>query len=177
MIPDRAKRARNRRPVAGLRAGSEPRSGEGSQRPLSVALPGTWQLLSRTDVNAAGDVVPEPGLGGDPVALLIYDRAGNFSAQFMKRDRSGSEAADVSRAGANNTRARGGYDAYFGTYSIDDSNGTVTQTLTGALSPENVGHQVTREMIVSGDSLTIRLTTTAADGQEVLRTLLWKRVG
>jgi len=53
----------------------------------------------------------------------------------------------------------------------------VTQTLLGALSPENVGHRVTRTMIVSGDTLTIRLTTTATDGQQVLRTLTWKRVG
>ncbi|HJT16232.1 MAG TPA: lipocalin-like domain-containing protein [Thermoanaerobaculia bacterium] len=166
MISDRAKRARNRHP--------EPRSGEGSQ-PLSVALPGTWQLISRTDVNAAGDVVPEASLGSDPVALLIYDRSGHFSAQFMKRDR--SAIVDDSRGSANNTRARGGYDAYFGSYSIDDTNGTITQTLLGALSPENVGHRVTREMIVSGDTLTIRLTTTSSDGQEVLRTLLWKRVG
>ena len=168
MISDRAKRARNPH--------SEPPGGEES-RPLSVALPGTWQLVSRTDVNAAGDVVPESSLGSDPVALLIYDRSGHFSAQFMKRNRTEEQGDDGARAGANNTRARGGYDAYFGSYSIDDRNGTITQTLVGALSPENVGHRVTRTMLVSGDTLTIRLTTTTADGQEVLRTLLWKRVG
>ncbi|HUJ14211.1 MAG TPA: lipocalin-like domain-containing protein [Thermoanaerobaculia bacterium] len=148
-----------------------------TKRPLSVALPGTWRLVSRTDVNGAGEIIPEPSLGSDPVALLIYDRSGHFSAQFMKRDRSQRTGDDAAAAGANNTRARGGYDAYFGTYSIDDSNGAVTQTLVGALSPENVGHRVTRTMTVSGDTLTIQLTTTAADGQEVLRTLLWERVG
>jgi len=165
----RAKRARSPHP--------EPHAGEGARAPLSVALPGTWQLVSRTDVNAAGDIVPEGSLGSDPVALLIYDRSGHFSAQFMKRNRGAERTDDDARASANNTRARGGYDAYFGTYSIDDSSGTVSQTLVGALSPENVGHSVTREMIVAGDTLTIRLTTTSSDGQEVLRTLLWKRVG
>jgi hypothetical protein len=29
----------------------------------------------------------------------------------------------------NNSRAQGGYDAYFGTYTIDDANNTVTRTL------------------------------------------------
>jgi len=50
----------------------------------------------------------------------------------MKRNRSGPEI-DVTGAGPNNSRARGGYDAYFGTYTVDDANGTVTQSLTGAL--------------------------------------------
>ena len=55
---------------------------------LSATLPGTWQLLSRIDVTASGDRWPEPALGEDPHALLIYDRSGNFAAQFMRRDRS-----------------------------------------------------------------------------------------
>src|SRR3954470_11965503 len=101
---------------------------------LSTALPGTWQLVSRFDVTASGERWIEPSLGDDPVALLIYDRAGHFAAQFMKRDRS-QLVADGPGGGANNSRARGGYDAYFGTYSVDDAAGTVTQTLAGALSP------------------------------------------
>src|SRR4030095_10965738 len=56
--------------------------------PLSATLPGTWQLLSRIDVTASGERRPEPSLGEDPHALLIYDRGGNFAAQFMRRDRS-----------------------------------------------------------------------------------------
>lgn len=59
-----------------------------SRQPLSATLPGTWQLLSRIDVTATGERRPEPSLGEDPVALLIYDRGGHFAAQFMRRDRS-----------------------------------------------------------------------------------------
>ena len=58
---------------------------------LSTSLPGTWQLQSRIDVTSSGERRPEPSLGEDPIALLIYDRAGHFAAQFMKRDRSTSE--------------------------------------------------------------------------------------
>jgi hypothetical protein len=72
---------------------------------LSATLPGTWQLQSRIDLTASGDRRVEPSLGDDPLALLIYDRNGHFAAQFMRR---------------------GGYDAYFGTYTIDDEKGTVT---------------------------------------------------
>ena len=148
-------------------------AGEG---PLSVRLPGTWLLESRIDVTASGERHPDPLLGEDPVALVVYDRSGHFAAQFMRRDRS-TPVADGPSGAPNNSRAQGGYDAYFGTYTIDDAQGTVTQRLVGALSSENVGHVLTRAMEVDGDTLTIRLRTATAQGEPVTRTLSWKRVG
>ena len=118
----------------------------------------------------------DPALGEDPVALLFYDRSGNFGAQFMKRDRS-SVVEVVGGPAKNNSRARDGYDAYFGSYTVDDAAGTVTQELAGALSRENVGHVLTRAMRVDGDRLTIELETTSVDGEPVTRTLLWTRIG
>jgi hypothetical protein len=144
--------------------------------PLSATLPGTWQLLSRIDVAASGERRHEPALGEDPLALLIYDRGGNFAAQFMRRDRS-VDVPDGPRGAANNSRARAGYDAYFGTYTTDDEKSCVTQTLTGALSREHVGAVLTRAMQVQGDTLVIKLDTTAADGAAVTRTLTWRRIG
>jgi len=119
-------------------------------KPLSTTLPGTWRLVSRIDVAANGERRPDPALGEDPVALLFYDRSGNFAAQFMKRDRS-SVVDGVGGPAKNNSRARDGYDAYFGSYTVDDAAGTVTQKLAGALSKENVGHVLTRAMTVEGD--------------------------
>jgi hypothetical protein len=148
-----------------------------AEPPLSVALPGTWELLSRGDVTDAGERRVDPSLGAVPVAMLIYDRSGHFAAQFMKRDRTANAIDDVRAAGANNSRAQGGYDAYFGTYEVDDAAGTVTQRLLGALSAENVGLVLTRGMQVEGDRLTISLRTTAATGEGVTRTLIWQRVG
>lgn len=143
---------------------------------LLTTLPGTWQLLSRIDVTASGERRAEPSLGEDPLSLLIYDRSGNFAAQFMRRDRS-VEMPEGPSGAKNNSRAQGGYDAYFGTYTIDDASGSVTQTLLGALSGENVGAVLTRAMDVHGDTLLIRLDTNAADGTAITRTLTWRRVG
>src|SRR4030095_1810372 len=70
--------------------------------PLSATPPGTRQLLSRIDVTASGERRPEPSLGEDPHALLIYDRGGNFAAQFMRRDR--SVAVPGGPRGAHNQR-------------------------------------------------------------------------
>lgn len=147
-----------------------------SRAALSTTLPGTWQLLSRIDVTAAGERRPEPSLGEDPLAVLMYDGTGHFAAQFMRRDRS-VDVPDGPGGAKNNSRAQGGYDAYFGTYTVDDERGTVTQRLLGALSRENVGAVLTRAMDVQGDTLAITLETSGADGTPVTRTLTWQRVG
>ena len=160
------------------------RSSISQAQPLSETLVGTWELFSRIDTTSAGERRVEPGLGEDPIALLYYDRSGRFAAQFMKRDRRMDRSAELSSpvamagvAAPNNSRAQGGYDAYFGTYTVDDVRGTVTQRLIGALSPENVGLELTRAMTVDKDTLTIELQTAAADGEPVTRTLVWRRAG
>jgi len=145
-----------------------------SDVPLSHALIGSWRLVSREDRTASGERRIDPGLGADPIALLVYDRGGNFAAQFMKRDRQGRTDAPAA-TGPNNSRAVGGYDAYFGSYTVDDAAGTVTQRLQGALSAENVGLVLTRSMRVSGDELVIQLDTASADGTPVVRTVRWTR--
>ena len=142
---------------------------------LASELIGTWRLVSREDRTAAGERRIDPGLGADPVAILIYDDAGNFAAQFMKRDRSIDAVAVPGRAGLNNSAAVYGYDAYFGTYKVDETSRSVTQVLDGALSPGDVGKVVTREMRVDGEMLTIDVATTSDDGQPVTRTLIWRR--
>ncbi len=147
-----------------------------SQQPLSAVLIGTWRLLSREDFTRNGERRIDPSLGADPIALLTYDRGGYFAAQFMKRKRGAEQETVTTSAVPNNSRARGGYDAYFGTYTVNDADGTVTQRLDGALSTENVGQVLTRGMTVIGNELVIRLETATADGEPVVRTLRWKRV-
>jgi hypothetical protein len=142
---------------------------------LASQLVGTWRLVSREDRTAAGERRIDQGLGADPLALLVYDADGNFTAQFMKRDRSNDVIAATAAAGMNNSAAVNGYDAYFGTYKVDEASGSVTQLLQGALSPGDVGKIVTREMRVEEGRLIIELATTSGDGEPVTRTLIWLR--
>ena len=143
---------------------------------LARDLIGTWRLLSRIDRDASGRLVDEPTLGSDPLALLFFDGAGNFAAQFMKRDRSVGVAAPAF-TGQNNTTAIGGYDAYFGTYEVDQTSSDVHTRLVGALSAGQVGATMLRNMKVEEGRLVIRLTTTTADDTVVHRTLTWERAG
>lgn len=143
----------------------------------ALALQGCWELIRREDRTESGELTVDPGLGAEPVGLLVYDASGRFSAQFMKRDRSNENTpgSGAAQSGVNNTRSVGGYDAYFGRYTVDEATHTVTQTLDGALAPDNVGLVVTRRMEVTGDMLALRLPTTTADGTPIMRTLQWKR--
>lgn len=148
-----------------------------SARTLSSALAGTWELVSRNTVTASGREVPSRL--GEAVALLIYDGKGNFSAQFMKKDRRATGPETPSPTGPsapNNSRVVGGYDAYFGRYTVDDGTGSVTQTLVGSLSPENVGQVLTRRMSVEDDQLTIVVDTATEEGEAAVLTLRWRRL-
>ena len=144
---------------------------------LSRNLPGAWRLLTRVDVTADGREREEASLGRTPIALLFYDRSGLFAAQFMRHDRLSRIVVTPAAAGANNSRPVDGYDAYFGTYTADDAEGTVTQVLLGALSREHVGATLVRRMRIDGDRLVIHVDTNAADGEPVVRTLTWQRAG
>lgn len=55
---------------------------------LATAIIGFWKLKSREDVDATGKVHIDPFLGRDPLGILCFGKT-HFSAQFMKRDRSG----------------------------------------------------------------------------------------
>jgi lipocalin-like protein len=142
-----------------------------------TSLVGTWKLLSREDVTARGERRGEPKLGSNPIAYLMYDAAGHFAVQFMRRDRDRVEATTGQSPGdaANNTGAVDGYDAYFGRYTVANDS-TVTQELLGALSPRDVGKVVTRRFRIDGDELVIDLQTTSHDGEPVTRTLRWERL-
>lgn len=136
---------------------------------------GVWWLLSREDRAMDGSVRVDPTLGPDAKGILTY-AGGRFAAQFMKRDRSDVTNAGNLPGGRNNTGAVGGYDAYFGTYSVIEETGDVLHRLEGALTPENVGLEVLRTLTVNGNELVIRLETTTPEGEPVVRTLTWERV-
>ena len=146
-----------------------------SQAPEKSIL-GVWWLKSRLDTAKDGTLREEPNLGSDPLGILTY-APGRFAAQFMKRNRTGDTVPGLSKSGMNNTSAVGGYDAYFGTYEVHHDSGEVLHRLEGALSPENVGLEVYRNLEVKGDRLEIRLATATADGEAILRTLTWDRIG
>jgi Lipocalin-like domain len=142
---------------------------------LTETMQGVWWLLSREDRTKNGEQRIDPVLGADPLGILSYAKT-HFAAQFMKHNRADDMPAEVFTAGLNNTGAVGGYDAYFGTYEVNEETGKVAHTLLGSIKPSNIGVTVSRNLHVNNDTLTIQLETTTPEGEAITRTLTWKRI-
>jgi hypothetical protein len=136
---------------------------------------GLWRLLSREDFDQGGGRHIDPIMGPTPIGLLCFGPT-RFAAQFMNPDRSGTTVPSPV-SGPNNSGAINGYDAYFGSYTIDATAGTVTVLLDGALSPANIGQAFVRDIRVAENHLWIQLKTTAVDGTAITRTLAFARDG
>ena len=140
---------------------------------LTSEIIGLWLLQSREDCTIDGQKRIDPTLGANPMGILAYAEK-HFTAQFMKRDRS-DKSELLSYSGSNNTVAVGGYDAYFGTYEVDEQTGKVKHTLTGSIDENNIGISVWRDLRVIDNKLIIQLETTTINGEPIIRTLTWLR--
>jgi hypothetical protein len=143
---------------------------------LAAAIVGVWKLKSRVDVDATDKIHIDPFLGRDPLGILCFGKT-HFSAQFMKRDRSGQEDMLQRAQAKNNTAGVNGYDAYFGTYNVDEIAGTLTTHLEGSIAPDNIGATYVRDVRVVDNELIIQLHTTAVDGTPITRTNTFSRIG
>jgi hypothetical protein len=139
-------------------------------------LVGTWRLISRVVRLEDGTAVQE-GLGTTPKGYLMYDSSGHMAVQLLRPDR--PAAIDCSPSGSaqsdNSPQLLNGYEAYFGTYTIDETNHTVTHHLEGALAAADVGKSLVRNFQVSGEKLTIVVRTSSSKEKQI-RTLSWERV-
>jgi len=79
-----------------------------------------------------------------------------------------------SAASDNSPQILSGYEAYFGTYTVDETNHTVTHHLEGALTAADVGRNLVRQFQISGDQLTIVVRTNLPKEKQI-RTLTWGR--
>jgi len=139
-------------------------------------LVGTWRLVSRVVTLEDGTAVQDAGLGKTPSGYLIYDSSGHVAAQLMRPDRRMAiNCGTPDPAPSQNSQSVNGYDAYFGTYAIDETKHTVTHHLEGALSAADVGKNLVREFQISGDKLTIIVRTNSPKEKQI-RTLTWERV-
>jgi len=137
-------------------------------------LVGTWKLISAEFRRVNGAVIPL--YGENPAGLLMYDAAGNMSVHIMQRLRPQFEIAD--RLGGTPEQIQAafqGYQAYFGTYSIDENARVVTHHITGALLPNWVGVDQKRFYELSGNRLILRTPALMIGGTEATGYLVWEK--
>jgi len=140
-------------------------------------LIGTWRLVSIEDRRPN---VSYPAL--NPIGYIVYDSTGHMSVQIVRRNDRARFASDdpakatlQERADAFNT-----YLAYFGTYVVSESEGTVTHHVEGSLAPNQTDRDEVRYFEFSGERV-ILIPTQMIEGKlapktSLLRRLIWERV-
>lgn len=134
-------------PSWGVAHGQAPAPGS-----IGAQIVGTWKLVGITVHHPDGTETPDR-LGPNPIGYIMYDRSGHMAVQFMSTTRT----AD--------TPVAGGYTAYFGTYTIDEQEKSVTHHVEGSVSLGGIGGNPKRFVELNGDDLKLIVKGAAsADG-------------
>ncbi len=136
-------------------------------------LTGTYRLLS-CEVQWSDGAVDLP-YGTSPEGLLVYAESGHFSGHLMRRGvaKFGTGARQVPPEQAK--EAFLGYLGYYGTYTVDESAGTVTHHVLGSWHPNWVGTDQVRHFQFDGDQLVIKTPQVGAGGRSHHTLLVWRR--
>jgi Lipocalin-like domain len=140
------------------------------------AFVGTWQLRDACALAENGARIPSP-LGERVLGQIMYDAAGNMSAQLMAADRPrfSTRAPDEAPA-AEFKSAFLSFISYWGSYRIDETVGTVIHTVTGASAPSWPGSEQLRYFELKDRMLTLKTPPIRGrDGVKLVQMLVWER--
>ena len=130
-------------------------------------LVGHWRLITFENFDEKGAARPAQWDTG----RIMYDAAGNMSAQLMnsKRNPLSQPATEAERAASYS-----GFVAYYGRYTIDPALNRITHHVEGALNPNWVKTDLVRYYAFSADGN--RLMLSIKNGDRVTGTLTWERI-
>jgi len=109
---------------------------------------GTWKLLYRDTPSRTGEAVRTVETG-----RLTYDDRGNMTVQVAR------EGRDKLTAASEPPQILSTYTAYWGTYVVDESKGTMTHQIEGSLSPGMIGRPSPHRYEFSSDGHRLALTS------------------
>ena len=118
---------------------------------------GTWEFVSMVVRTESGKTVYP--YGEKLYGILIYTPSGHMSALLMNPTRK-RFASDDLKAGTIEEikQAYDNFDAYCGTYTLDENRGIVTHHVEGAKFPNWVGTDQVRYLELKGNRLKIKAT-------------------
>jgi hypothetical protein len=139
---------------------------------------GMWKLVSGESRDEVTGEVKYPW-GRNPFGRLLYDEAGRVFVQLMNPGRRavggmanrGAAAAIASSSADDMREILTGFNAYFGTFDIDEAARTVIHHLQSALIPTWVGSDQRRKYEFSGSGQLIILNTASRAAYR----LVWQR--
>ena len=124
---------------------------------MSEKLIGTWKFKSMVFRTEGGKTMYP--YGEHLFGILIYTVSGHMSTLLMNPDRKNFASDDLKVGTAEEIKqAYEKFDAYCGTYTVDENKGTVTHHVEGAKFPNWVGTDQVRYYELKGNRLEIKAT-------------------
>jgi ketosteroid isomerase-like protein len=169
---------RQQRTGVWIKQGGQWREAHRHASPLAISTPriedrfvGTWRFVSSEQRNAKGEVVPieNPWTKG----VIMYTPTGQMAGQLERGGRQ-KYAADQP-TGEEAQAALATYLAYYGPFTVNEAEGTVTHHREAHLNPGSVRDAV-RSYQFSGNRLMLTPPARVVDGEELTRTLTWERI-
>lgn len=138
-------------------------------------LVGMWRLLSARFWDADGASVDL--FGESPEGRIVYDAHGNMTVHLMRLGRPAFGLDELADAAPDLMRAALlGFNAYFGTYTVDEAAGVVTHHLAGALYPDWVGTDQLRRYAFDGNRLILRTGARPLTGRIATGEVVWEKM-
>ena len=140
---------------------------------MAPKLVGTWNLVSFYSQDPSGQT--SYPFGRKAQGRLIYEANGRMAVQLMNPDRPKFASDDLLRTSEAEVRAAfDGYAAYYGSYTVDQSEGIIVHHVEAAHIPNWVGTDQVRHFELQGNRLTLK-GDLVRGGQAVV-SLVWERL-
>jgi hypothetical protein len=135
-------------------------------------IAGTWTLVSNVIERPDGSKV-QP-FGPNPMGIFILDGSGHFTIMISRTDvpKFSANNREIGTAEENQAAVRGSI-AYFGTYTANEPDRTITVKITGSTFPNWVGTEQKRQLTISGDEMQyVNPTPSVGSGSA---NIVWRR--
>jgi hypothetical protein len=132
------------------------------QRSLKEQLVGTWTLVSWEEMNKEGTKVQR--FGANPKGVHVFDANGHFFTMFARPELPKIASNNPSNPTPEEAKAIvTGSIAYFGTYTVDEAEKTISLRIESSTFPNQLGMEQKRKITtITADELKYTNVTTVA---------------
>ena len=139
------------------------------------AIIGAWELFSVCAIRQSDGEVKYP-FSKQPIGQLMYDSIGNMSVVIIRPDRQELSADDDFQTTTGKIKlTSSGFQAYFGSYEIDEEKKIINHHIKGSSFPDWEGTTQTRFVEISENQLTLRTPAIPYHGEMFTWKLVWER--
>ena len=140
---------------------------------IKDGIVGGWSLVAVT-ADLANGSMSEP-FGADPRGIIIFTPDGHFALFQSRAELPKIASNDRAKATAEEAAAIiAGSIAYFGTYSVDEAEKSLSVTLDGSTFPNLLGGPAQKRLITSLDTNELKFANPRTPSGMTLQTV-WKR--